>query len=261
MRTDITRMQTPEEAELARKKAELASLEAELVQRELALTTIQIELNTFERRYLSIVGVRYAELDEIEAQIAEVLADLNPNSENMRERAATARTQAQETAQAAGSVKEAKHHTKFIPSETLKNLYREVAKRVHPDLTTDEKERARRTKLMAEANQAYAEGDEARLQAILQDWESSPESVKGEGPGAELVRIIRKIAQVALRLRVIAAEIEALLNSDLHLLNIKVEEAEVEGRDLLAEMAGRVDSEVADARDRLAELLPRRTSK
>jgi hypothetical protein len=47
---------------------------------------------------------------------------------------------------------------------------------------------------MAEANRAYEEGDEERLRVILQEWEGSPESVKGDGPGAELVRVIRKIA-------------------------------------------------------------------
>jgi len=51
----------------------------------------------------------------------------------------------------------------FTPSENLKKLYREVAKRVHPDLATEESERQRRHELMAEANRAYAEGDEARL--------------------------------------------------------------------------------------------------
>jgi len=104
----------------------------------------------------------------------------------------------------------------FLPSENLKKLYREVAKRIHPDLATDESERQRRHELMTEANRAFAEGDAARLEAILRDWESSPESVKGEGPGAELVRVIRKIAQVEDRLKAIDAEIARLEESDLY---------------------------------------------
>jgi hypothetical protein len=42
---------------------------------------------------------------------------------------------------------------------------------------------------MAEANAAYEKGDETRLHAILQEWESSSEAVKGDGVVAELVRI------------------------------------------------------------------------
>jgi multidrug efflux pump subunit AcrA (membrane-fusion protein) len=71
MTTGIARKQTPEELELEKKKSELSALEAELSQRELELATAQAELHTFERRYLRVVGVRYAELDDIEAQIAE----------------------------------------------------------------------------------------------------------------------------------------------------------------------------------------------
>ncbi|MCJ7555432.1 MAG: hypothetical protein MUP90_00775, partial [Gammaproteobacteria bacterium] len=52
---------------------------------------------------------------------------------------------------------------RFKPSERLRTLYRELAKLVHPDLTTDEGDRARRTPLMVEVNAAYQAGDEARL--------------------------------------------------------------------------------------------------
>src|SRR5207249_2115239 len=95
----------------------------------------------------------------------------------------------------------------FQPSEPLKTLYRTVAKRVHPDLTTDAQARIRRTALMAEANGAYAAGDICRLQAILDQWDNAPDTVEGTGVGAELIRVIRKIAQVEQRLRDIAAEV------------------------------------------------------
>jgi hypothetical protein len=254
MTTRITKVTSPEARELEKKKAELASLEARLAERELDLATLQAELRSFEGTYLRVVGCRLAELDEIEAQIAEAESRNQPKDPEAQDRASQARARAQESARAVEAEQEAGKREPFAPSENLRKLYREVAKRIHPDLATDESERKRRHELMTEANRAYEEGDEARLEAILRDWESSPESVKGEGPGAELVRVIRKIAQVEDRLKAIDAEIARLEESDLYRLKNQVDQAKEEGRDLLAEMAARVSQQVVEARERLRSM-------
>src|ERR1035438_4594398 len=72
-----------------------------------------------------------------------------------------------------------------IASTELKTLYREVAKRVHPDLATDEADRHKREQLMAEANAAYQRGDADALRRILEEYEGSPESVRGAGIAAD----------------------------------------------------------------------------
>ena len=254
MVTGMTRRQTPEELELAKKKAELTTFESRLSQRELELATFQAELHAFERRYVRVVGIRYAELDEIEAQIAELLASQRPKDDKAGREAAEARAKAEESAQADGDAKDEKPVTDFKPSEDLKKLYREIAKRIHPDLTTDEKERARRNEIMAQANRAYEEGNEAKLRDILEQWESSPDTVKGEGVGAELVRAIRKIHQVEDRLVEIGKQITELKASELYQLKTKVEDTAKEGRDLLKEMAARLDSELADAKKQLSQV-------
>ncbi len=64
----------PEDRELEAKRSELAALEANLAERELQLTSLRVELSSFERKYLAEVGARYAELDELKAQLAEKLA-------------------------------------------------------------------------------------------------------------------------------------------------------------------------------------------
>ena len=253
MKTSLTRRLTPEEAELERKKLELAAIENELAERELDLSTLEAELRAFERRYLRTVGVKYAELDDLEAQIAEATARLNPQDTRAHEQASQARAQAEESAQAAGTAQASKQKDEFKPPEDLKKLYREIAKRVHPDLANGEEERARRTRFMAEVNRAYQDGDAVRLQAILAEWEGSPEAVKGEGVGADLVRIIRKIALVRGRLSEIEAEIAQLHESDLYKLMMKVREAQQEGRDLLAEMVAKLDRQIADAKRHLRE--------
>lgn len=252
------RREMPEEQELNKKRVELTILEAKLAQHELDLATLQAELRIFEARYLRNVGIRYAELDEIEAQIAETQAHLNPSNKEAQTRAKQARSQAQESAHAAVTAKEREQRDRFKPSEKLKKLYREIARRIHPDLATDEEDRIRRHKIMAEVNCSYENGNEDRLEIIIREWENSPESVQGDGIGAELIRIIRKIAQVEERLRMIKSEFRQLIQSDLYKLMRKVEDADREGRDLLAEMATKVEMQIAAARKRLADLSRKR---
>jgi DnaJ-domain-containing protein 1 len=215
--------QSPEEEELERKRLELADLETELVQKELDLTTLNAELHNFEREYTQIIGSRYVELEHIEAQITEYMSYLESSRG-------------------------------FRPSDSLKKLYREVAKRIHPDLVTDETEKKRRQQLMTEANQAYESGDEEKLKAILQNWESSPESVQGEGIAVELIRLIRKIAQCRQRLIAIEKELQLLEDTELYQLREQVISARDLGQDLLADMAQHLDEQISEAQQRLNKL-------
>lgn len=244
-------IQKPEERELENKKAELASLEGDLIQRELDLATSRADLAEFEFRYLRAVGVLYAELDEILARIAEAQARRTPSDVGAQAHAERARAQAGESSEAASAIREPKSK----PTESLKKLFRDVAKRIHPDLAASDADRARRQILMAEANRAYEEGDEAKLLSILQEWETSPDSVEGEGAGPELIRAIRKIAQIQKRLVEIEAEMKQLNSSDLYQLWAKTEEAENQGRDLLEEITSHVEHEIDAARSRLASIV------
>lgn len=249
MNTDLIRKLTPEERELEKKKAELALLESKLAERELDLATLQAELHVFEQRYLHIVGSRYAALDEVRAQIAEAQARLDPDDDVAQAEAEEAREQADESAHAASEVAEIEEiSAKFKPSDNLKKLYREAARQIHPDLATDETERERRHQVMIEINRAYEIGDEERLQALLRDWQRRPESIKDEGVGAELVRLIRKIAQAEERLDAIDVEIDAMKFSELSELKNKIESAEDEGHDLLQEMADDIEEEISQAK-------------
>jgi hypothetical protein len=252
--THPTRSAKPEERELARKQQELERLEAELAECELQLASLRGELGALEQRYLKSVGTRYAELDELRAQIAERMAAEEPSNERLQRAAREARARANQSRSTVRG-KESQEPRHFAPSPEIKRLYREVAKRIHPDLTADDADRARRQELMAEANQAYQRGDEKRLEKILEKYESSPETVQGEGAGAELVRVIRKLSQTKNRLAEIENEAQQLANSDLYLLKMQTEEAQTQGRDLVAEMTQKLEKRIADSKQRLEELL------
>jgi len=257
MGTEVVRQVLPEEWELKKKEIELTKYETTLAQRELELATFNAELHLFQARYLKILGGLYSRLDDLEAKIAEKLARLNPKNKDAKKKAAEARAQAEESAKEAQSAEQNRRNTNsdnqysFKPTENLKKLYREVAKRIHPDLAADEKQRVQHQQLMAEANRAYEDGDEVRLRTILHQWENGPESVQGDECGAKLVRVIRKIAQVKARLRAIDIEFLKLKESSLYQLKTKVEEHEKTGRDLLAEMAVFMSQKIIEAEQRL----------
>jgi hypothetical protein len=233
----------PEDQELARKLAEQAGLEAELAERELRAANLRAELGAFERQYLHFVGSRYAELDEWQARLAERLTHNRPGNDRARQAAQQARARAEETKSAAGE-KSSQEPRAFLATPEMKRLYREVAKRIHPDLTSDRLDRTKRQHLMAEANRAYERGDQQRLVRILTEYEHSPEAVEGEGPGAELIRVIRRVSQARSRLAEIEAEVQELLRSDLHQLKLRVDEAEKSGQDILKQMIAKVDQQI-----------------
>jgi hypothetical protein len=243
MALEIVRKLTPEEEELLRKREELASVRAALAERELELADFRALLKSFEGRYLRQVGVLYAELDDWEAKVAEIEASLKPSS-TASQRAQETRKRAEETHEATHG--EASKARDFQPSADLKSLFREAAKRIHPDFAKDEADRELRTRLMAQANEAYSQGDADALQRILDEFGNSPESVQGEGVGAELVRIIRQIHQAKKNIAAIEQELIKLRASEIAQLKQEVETAEKEGRDLLAELAASVQAQIAD---------------
>jgi hypothetical protein len=246
--------QTPEERELSRKQDELAILAERLSQSELEITTVKADLQAFETRCVRFVGVKFAELDEIEAEIAETYAHLHPGDDQRREQAEEARDNARESARAAEAAGRREKQDSFCPMEDLKKLYREAAKAMHPDLAPDEKMRLARQTMMVEVNLAYERQDMEGLRSILRRWENSPESVEGEGTWAELIRIIRRIALVEERMSAIDAEMAELRATDFWLMKEKVGSAERAGRDILAEMAAVVEGQIMEARRRLCDL-------
>jgi len=133
-------------------------------------------------------------------------------------------------------------------------LYRQIAMKIHPDRATGEKEKEYQTRLMAAVNDAYAAGDIERLRQILQEWESSPESVIGEGIAVDLVRIIRSISQIKGRLKTIEKEIKTIKETEMHKMMMQVQEAEKSGRDLLNELADKIDADIKLAKERFEGL-------
>ena len=248
----------PEEKELERKKAILSELEDALANRELELATLKADLLSFQHIYLEAVGQLIAELDEIEARVAEATARKYPTDNKTEETVKKARKRANESANSYQSYREeigvSLPKRKFSPTENLKKLFREVAKRIHPDLASNERDRTIREELMKRANDAYRDEDEENLRSILAEYEAHPESIMGDSIGAELIRAIRNIELINQRMNAIVNEIDVVMKSELFLLKKNVEDAKIENRDLFNEMANHLHQKIQQAKIKLGKI-------
>src|SRR5438270_1145564 len=130
------RSHRPEDVELATKLDELAALQSQLAELELQLCNLRLELSEFESLYCAKVGAVYAELDELDALIAERNAQRKPNDTKAAEAASNARKQADESRKVAADALAMPAQPRR--SESLRELYKTAAKRLHPDLARDE---------------------------------------------------------------------------------------------------------------------------
>ena len=249
MPAEIILQQTPDAVALLDKREQLAGVRAKLADCESELAQLRAQLKAFEDRYFRQVGVLYAELDDIEARIAEREVDLY-DSDSARHRADEARQRAQETHDAAFG--DAHEIEEFDPPPSLKALFRDVAKRIHPDFARDDGEQKHFTLLMARANQAYRRGDTETLQSLLDDHREINASIAGEDAAAELLRIARQIQHAERDIAALDAERHTLLSSEIAQLHLDAEAAAREHRDLLTELATSLREQIADARYRLA---------
>jgi hypothetical protein len=120
----------PEEKELARLEAEQAELREQVTSAELGLETIKTETTQFQHRYYQTLGRLYAELDEIDARIANLRAKQAPDDPTLTAHAHAAERQAKESAEEAGlNVKKPKPPPVIEPA--LKQVYRQAVKLMH----------------------------------------------------------------------------------------------------------------------------------
>jgi hypothetical protein len=226
--------------------ARLTELEALLGERSADAAQAQADLAAFRIRYRAEVGLLHEELDRLELELAE--AELGEISKRVAEAGgpepppAAARPEPQPR----------------LTSDTVRRLFRDVAKAIHPDLARDEVARDRRHSLMIEANRAYAVGDEEQLRAILQAWQRSPEAVQGTDQEAMRLRIVRRIAQIEEQLEGLASALAAVKESALWKLKVMVDDEAAKGQDLIKDMVRRLKRDILVTTNRLDALRPPR---
>lgn len=220
----------PEDAQ-PRPEARLARAvqvaEQALIEFEIAVETFRVEVENFSRLHHQKLGPMYTRLDELDALIAEARAARTGDAEDER-KAREARavvmpmpgvdelfhdwmdTDGLSPEAAAMLTEQAVRPPKRVrPSEEARKLYRELARKAHPDLAQDEPERQRRDEFIARVNAAYGRGDVDLLKELVAEWAAGP--VQPLTPLSESEELYARLEWLSRRkelLTVLAKELE-----------------------------------------------------
>ncbi|MEU3253031.1 hypothetical protein [Streptomyces sp. NPDC006997] len=175
--------------------------EQALIEYEIAVETFRIEVENFSRLHHQRLGPMYARLEELDARIAEVRAERSGDPEDRR-KAEELRARVMPMpdveelfhgwmdgdglfpeAAAMLTDQPVRPPQRVRPSDEARRLYRELARKAHPDLAQEEGERKRREEFITRVNAAYARGEEALLRELAEEWAAGPVP-KEKGPSA-----------------------------------------------------------------------------
>ncbi|MEO1286726.1 MAG: J domain-containing protein [Chloroflexota bacterium] len=136
-----------------------------------------------------------------------------------------------------------------VPKQSPKNikqLYRQLARQYHPDLASDEADRARRTKIMSLINNAYQEGDIESLQTLD---EATP-SEKSEVFDSQMPLDVMQLRALQARHHDLAVQIRDLKEQRHnlrygHMMELKLEDslAKARGEDMIATIIDEMQTE------------------
>ncbi|MFC9034560.1 J domain-containing protein [Streptomyces arboris] len=176
----------------ARLAKAVQAAEQALIEFEIAVETFRVEVENFSRLHHQKLGPMYARLDELDAQIAEARAAKTGDPEDLRKA-----KEARDIVMPMPGVDELFHDwmdgdglspeasamlteqpvrppKRVRPSEEARKLYRELARKAHPDLAQDEPERERRDEFITRVNAAYGRGDVELLKELAAEWAAGP---------------------------------------------------------------------------------------
>ncbi|MBJ7901980.1 hypothetical protein ABZW47_20960 [Streptomyces sp. NPDC004549] len=242
--------------------------EQALIEYEIAVETFRVEVENFARLHEQRLGPLYARIEELDARIAEARAAQTQDPEDIR-RAEEARAALQQIP----GVEELMHgwmdgHGLFPeaaamltdqavrppervrPSEEARKLYRELARKAHPDLAQEENERKRREEFITRVNAAYARGDEKLLQELAAEWAAGPVPPERQpSPADELYARLEWLSQRKELLTLVARELED--GAIAGMLRLAPDDPD----SLLEEIAERLRSDIQHRENDLAALL------
>ncbi len=240
MTTALVAYQAAPDCGLFRRRGLLIGLQRQLRQVELEYARDVEELRRFELRYRPAVGDRYDELERLRARAGrgwDALARARGSGEGPE-----------------SAERDAADAPAARPGEGARRIFLELARRIHPDLAEDESERRRRHEVMAEATLAYRDGDDRRLQWLLEHWLAESNPIVGFGLESVWSRTNRQIAWTRYRVREMRYALGQLHAAPIARIMQEHEQARLSGRNLIREMRRRLQAELERACEDLDRL-------
>ncbi len=248
---------------------ELDQLQAEVVKRQEQVAAVELELlefNQFNQEIETRLGPWQRRVADLETAVADARAratrramwgeraEAGTAPEDVVEQYKRAWTQSAEPPPPAPPPAPAPADE--LHEAKIKTLYRQLAKRFHPDLASTPEAKAARAGRMAEINAAYAARDWAKLQAIADEPDQPrPPAVEAPRPKTR-AEMVQELQREIARLDGVLAQLDHMLTHELSqsLVDFKLEAdlARRAGRDLLAELELDLRAEVARLEGELA---------
>ncbi|MFF1277053.1 J domain-containing protein [Streptomyces marokkonensis] len=241
--------------------------EQALIEFEIAVESFRVEVENFSRLHEQKLGPMYARLEELDARILQARAARSGDPEDRR-LADEARARLmpipgveelmngwmdgdglfpEATAMLTGQA--VRPPQRVRPGEEARRLYRELARKAHPDLAQEDKERARREEFITRVNAAYARGSEAELRELAEEWAAGPELKRVPSAGEELYARLEWLSRRKELLTLVARDLEeSAIGSMLRL-------APDDPDALLEEIADGLRAQVTEREAELAALL------
>lgn len=242
--------------------------EQALIEYEIAVETFRVEVENFSRLHDQKLGPLYLRIEHLDAEIAEARAARTGDPEDIR-RAEEARAHVLPIPgveellhgwmdghglfpEAAAMLTEqaVRPPERVRPSEEARKLYRELARKAHPDLAQEEEEQQRREEFISRVNAAYARGDEALLRELAEEWAAGPvPPERRPSPADELYARLEWLSQRKELLTLVARELEDGAIAGM----LRLAPDDPDG--LLDEIAGRLRADIEQRETELAALL------
>ncbi|WP_408058915.1 hypothetical protein [Streptomyces zaomyceticus] len=242
--------------------------EQALIEFEIAVETFRVEVDNFSRLHHQKLGPMYARLDELDAKIAEARAERTGDPEDLRlaqeARAAVLPMPGVEElfhdwidsdglspeAEAMLTDRPVQPPKRVRPSDEVRRLFRELARKAHPDLAREDEERKRREEFITRVNAAYARGDEALLRELSAEWEAGPTPAEERlSESEELYARLEWLAERKDLLSALARELEESA------IGAMLRMAPDDPDRLLEEIAEQLLTQVSERENELAELV------
>ena len=236
-------------------RAKISDRQDTVAELELELFDMRVSQEEFERQLGIRVRPLERQLAQLEAQLRESRHEAERRAQwgkDLKEAPDVVRQFERAWTTSGAQTQQPRAAPKPEQSE-LRALYRELAKRFHPDLTTDSQEKEWREEMMSAVNAAYSGHDLNALLELQQRPDRPPQKVtqSGEEILAEMAAEVLRLDQLIVKLN---RQLDELSSSALAQLQLDVSMARQTGQNLLGQMARDLELEIARAKAELASI-------